>query len=151
MEQVLGPVHDEVHEVHKIFSAKQLLHVDVYVGRYNRGKIGFFRGFIHVLQLSVCVAEEGSIYVADWGNNRVQIFSDDGSIEGSFGEQGSGEGQFDRPTGIAVDAHGDIYVADWGNNRVTSEASALLNGIRALLQHFADNRGLIEPACRNRI
>ena len=35
-----------------------------------------------------------------------------------FGSPGDGDGQFNRPTGIAVDGHGDIYVADWGNNRV---------------------------------
>ena len=35
-----------------------------------------------------------------------------------IGEAGDGPGQFNRPTGVAVDAHGDIYVADWGNDRV---------------------------------
>ena len=34
------------------------------------------------------------------------------------GQLGAGEGNFNRPTGIAVDSHGDIYVSDWGNNRV---------------------------------
>ena len=36
----------------------------------------------------------------------------------SFGQSGSGDGQFNRPAGLAVDQHGDIYVADRGNNRV---------------------------------
>ena len=30
-----------------------------------------------------------------------------------FGTSGSADGQFHRPTGVAVDTHGDIYVADW--------------------------------------
>src|SRR5262249_39426252 len=39
-------------------------------------------------------------------------------VSGSaFGSFGSGPGQFDRPTDIAVDASG-IYVADQGNSRI---------------------------------
>ncbi len=40
-------------------------------------------------------------------------------VPASFGSAGSGEGQFNEPTGVAVnDATGDVYVADKGNNRV---------------------------------
>lgn len=35
-----------------------------------------------------------------------------------YGTHGSGEGQFDRPRGIAADVHGRAYVADTGNRRV---------------------------------
>ena len=35
-----------------------------------------------------------------------------------FGSSGTENGQFDRPSAVAVDAHGDIYVCDWGNDRV---------------------------------
>jgi hypothetical protein len=62
--------------------------------------------------------ESGDIYISDWGNHRVQIFSPDGELKNVVGEFGSGNGQFNRPTGITVDNHGDFYVADWGNNRV---------------------------------
>ena len=48
----------------------------------------------------------------------MQVFDTDGNYKNSFGEQGTGEGQFERPTGVTVDAHGDVYVSDWGNNRV---------------------------------
>jgi hypothetical protein len=56
--------------------------------------------------------------VADWGNHRVQKFSAAGAPLLCMGSEGSGRGQFNRPTGVAVDLHGDIYVADWGNHRV---------------------------------
>jgi hypothetical protein len=40
----------------------------------------------------------------------------------SFGSEGSGEGQFKEPTGVAISevgaTKGDVYVADHGNNRV---------------------------------
>ena len=42
----------------------------------------------------------------------------EGELKNVIGKQGSGDGEFNRPTGVAVDAHGDIYVSDWGNNRV---------------------------------
>lgn len=35
-----------------------------------------------------------------------------------WGSEGSGPGQFDLPTGVAVDAEGYVYVVDYGNNRV---------------------------------
>ena len=47
---------------------------------------------------------------------------------GSFGSQGTGKGQFDSPTGIAVSSTGDIAVADTDNGRVqlfTSEGKYL--------------------------
>ena len=35
-----------------------------------------------------------------------------------WGTAGSGNGQFDHPYGVAVDAHRNIYVTDTGNNRI---------------------------------
>lgn len=36
----------------------------------------------------------------------------------SFGSNGEGNGQFNAPTGVAVDKNGNILVADWGNSRI---------------------------------
>jgi glucose/arabinose dehydrogenase len=35
-----------------------------------------------------------------------------------FGASGSGDGEFNRPTDVAVDNQGLIYVADWRNDRI---------------------------------
>jgi DNA-binding beta-propeller fold protein YncE len=59
------------------------------------------------------------VYVADFGNDRVQVFSPDGSLVSSFGARGSGDGQLLRPAGVAVSADGSsVYVADHFNDRI---------------------------------
>ncbi|MFC2019925.1 hypothetical protein ACFLU4_08310 [Chloroflexota bacterium] len=35
-----------------------------------------------------------------------------------WGSEGSGDGQFDNPKGVAVDASGNVYVTDSGNHRI---------------------------------
>lgn len=48
----------------------------------------------------------------------------------SFGSQGKGTGQFERPSGIAVNnSNGDVYVADRDNNRVEEFAPEFKEGV----------------------
>lgn len=63
---------------------------------------------------------EGSLYVDDYGNSRIEMFSlASGSYEGQFGSSGSSSGQFDKPEGIAVNPNNDaIYVSDTWNHRI---------------------------------
>lgn len=61
----------------------------------------------------------GTIYVADTGNNMIRLFLKNGTQILSFGREGTGRGQFSSPGSIAVDNSGIIYVADTGNNRVS--------------------------------
>jgi len=61
---------------------------------------------------------EGNIYVVDTGNNRVQVFNENGQYITEFGEQGSNNGEFEHPVDIAIDKKGYIFVADRGNNRI---------------------------------
>jgi len=63
----------------------------------------------------------GRVWVADFGNQRVQLFGWDGSSLSSllaFGARGSGPGQFNDPCGIAVGPSGLVFVADTWNGRV---------------------------------
>jgi DNA-binding beta-propeller fold protein YncE len=61
----------------------------------------------------------GDLYISDgYGNARVHRFAPDGRLLHSWGEPGSGPGQFHLPHGIAVDADGTVYVADRENSRV---------------------------------
>lgn len=48
----------------------------------------------------------------------LQVYNADGEFLFKFGSHGEGNGQFNAPTGVAVDANGNIIVADWGNSRI---------------------------------
>jgi sugar lactone lactonase YvrE len=68
---------------------------------------------------------DGSVYVVDGNNNRVEKFDGSGAYLSQFGSAGSAEGQLSGPQGIAVDpTDGSVYVADTGNNRVVKFDSA---------------------------
>ena len=60
----------------------------------------------------LAVGPDGSISVADTGNDRVQQFGPDGTYIGELGSSGEGPGQFNEPNGVAVDAEGRVHVAD---------------------------------------
>lgn len=60
----------------------------------------------------------GSVYVVDNGNHRIQRFSPDGAFLGQWGGLGSEPAQFVNPLAVAVDPGGDVFVADSGNDRV---------------------------------
>ena len=47
-----------------------------------------------------------------------QVFDHNGEFLFCFGSNGEGNGQFNAPTGLAVDAQDNILVADWGNSRI---------------------------------
>jgi outer membrane protein assembly factor BamB len=61
---------------------------------------------------------DGNIYVADFGNRRVQVFDSDRRFVREWGSFGSGNGQFVNPYGIAVDADANVYVSDYGREDV---------------------------------
>jgi uncharacterized protein (TIGR03663 family) len=72
----------------------------------------------------IALAPDGSIYVVDSGNNRIQHFSAEGqwlSSWGTFASVDQGEapgGTFNQPFGIAVGPDGSVYVADTWNYRI---------------------------------
>jgi sugar lactone lactonase YvrE len=68
---------------------------------------------------NVAIGAKGQIYITDgYGNARVHIFSPKGELVRSWGEPGSGPGQFHLPHGIAVDAEGKVYVCDREADRI---------------------------------
>ena len=70
----------------------------------------------------VAVGPDGSVYVSDTWNGRIQKFDKDGNFVkmwGFFGQADTADaiGLY-GPRGISVDANGHVYVADTGNKRI---------------------------------
>ena len=68
---------------------------------------------------NLAVAPGGDLYVSDgYGNCKVHRFSAAGELVQSWGEPGTGPGQFYLPHGVAVLADGRVLVADRENDRI---------------------------------
>ncbi|MCR5426364.1 MAG: gluconolactonase [Lachnospiraceae bacterium] len=69
----------------------------------------------------LCVADDGTIYLADTGNNRIVILDASArQVKGmitSFEHDGA-EDTFNQPYGVAISEKNQIYVADSQNHRV---------------------------------
>lgn len=70
-------------------------------------------------------APDGSLYVADSRNHRIQHFDAQGNFLGEWGSFGdllntnnAPLGTFNEPWGVAVDADGFVYVSDTWNHRI---------------------------------
>jgi DNA-binding beta-propeller fold protein YncE len=71
------------------------------------------------LPTDIAVAPSGEMFVTDgYGNARVHKFAADGAHVCSWGEPGTGPGQFNLPHGIWIDRHGRVMVCDRENDRV---------------------------------
>jgi hypothetical protein len=69
--------------------------------------------------IGIALRQDGlEIAVSDSGNHRIRRYTIDGTFISSFGEYGSGLGQFDTPKGIAYDQSGNLYIVDSGNDRI---------------------------------
>jgi len=80
------------------------------------------------IPLQASVTNDGTLYVVDSGNFRVQRINKEGEFTGSFGGIGRQSGQFSRPKGIATDTEGNVYVVDtaFGNVQVFNPDGELL-------------------------
>ncbi len=68
----------------------------------------------------VAVGPDGSVYVTDTWNHRVQKFTASGQAIKQWGHFGQGDtpDSLYGPRGIAVDSQGRVFVADTGNKRI---------------------------------
>jgi len=68
---------------------------------------------------ALTISSDGkSIYVADPDNDRIQTFDLNGKLNAVWTANGSDEGKFREPKGIAMDANQNIFVLDTMNNRI---------------------------------
>lgn len=85
------------------------------------------------------------IYVTDTNNKRVQVFDLAGAPLFTFGEAGSGPGEFNFPYGIAGDNNGKVYVADMYNGKI-SVHDAKGDFIEYFAEDLSDENGIKSPA-----
>ena len=66
----------------------------------------------------IVIDDNNLIYITEWGNHRISIFTTDGQFVRSIGEYGSRRRQFFNPYGMTFDREGYLYVCDFYNNRL---------------------------------
>ncbi|MGQ9501893.1 MAG: 6-bladed beta-propeller [Anaerolineae bacterium] len=92
---------------------------------------------------AVAVGADGLWYVADSGNNRIQVLDTEGNVVRSWGSSGNAPGQFQEPWGIAVNTEmGYVYVSDTWNHRV--QVFDLEGTFLFAWGYFADTGGQID-------
>jgi sugar lactone lactonase YvrE len=78
--------------------------------------------------LGLAVAPDGTVFIADTGNNKVRRLATDGTVtttinaKGAPGTDGDGgfatQAQLTYPVGLALDASGNLFVADNQTSRI---------------------------------
>jgi len=67
---------------------------------------------------AIAISREGSIYITDTGNNRIQQFDAEGQFLKTIGGFGFAEDQFNQPLDIWTASIINIYISDYNNRRI---------------------------------
>jgi len=76
------------------------------------------------LPRGIAIDDSNRVYVVDAVGQGVQVYHSLGQGDqapryvNKFGREGTVDGAFEFPNGVAVDGRGRIYVADWNNDRI---------------------------------
>ena len=84
---------------------------------YQWGSFGVIDSGEFAYPRSIAVGDDGSIFVNDSGNKRIQKFASTGEYITDWGKGGKGLGEFSTPSGITVDGN-FVFVVDRDGNRV---------------------------------
>jgi sugar lactone lactonase YvrE len=102
----------------------------------------------------VAVAPDGSLYIADSSNYRIQHLSPDGEVLQVWGQQSpvmggdAPDGTFSEPWDVAVGPDGSVYVADTWNHRVqkfTADGQFIAKWGFGISQNMDDPYGMYGP------
>ena len=66
----------------------------------------------------VAITKEKTIFLAEYGNHRVHLFSWEGRHLSSFGSKGNFDSKLMNPRGLSLDSNGNVIVADTGNKQI---------------------------------
>jgi DNA-binding beta-propeller fold protein YncE len=93
-------------------------------GKVLANLAGSYGGVTLGLPRGLALDEDQKLYLVDTTNHQVRIFRLENGGDtvatylGSFGEEGTADGFFEYPNGVACDSRARIYVTDRVNNRV---------------------------------
>jgi sugar lactone lactonase YvrE len=98
----------------------------VFVADGNNRRVQVFKGdgtFVRIINTSgtprgLALDAEGRLYVVDALSHRIDVYTDAGALLTTFGENGTGPGQFNFPNDVVVDSTGRILITDRDNNQV---------------------------------
>ena len=65
-----------------------------------------------------CVCHNSKVFVSDRDAHLIKVYSSNGRFLYEFGTYGTGDGELNHPTGLAVDKMGHLLVCSLGNHRV---------------------------------
>lgn len=69
----------------------------------------------------IAIAPDGSVWIVDYGNNRIQHFHTNGLFIAAFGHEehkSNVPGGLNQPNGIALAADGSVWITDTGNAQI---------------------------------
>ena len=77
----------------------------------------------------ISISSDGTIYVCDRNNNRIQCFDPNGNFLCKWGRYGTKDGEFNWPTGLAVISlsHGGDSINKMTYTRLVTESNALVS------------------------
>ena len=88
----------------------------------------------------------GDVFVANRESDQVEVFSPNGTTLAIDGSNGSADGDFSFPQGIAFAPNGDLYVSDTGNDRI-QEFTVNSNGtLNFVASYGTEGTGSSAPA-----
>jgi len=96
--------------------------------------------------VGLSVHPDGRVFVADTHYNRVLVYDLSGNPLGGFGSEGVGDGQFQLPTDVAVDAEGFVYVSEYHQNDRITKWSPDLQFVQAIGEEPIEGKRLSRPA-----
>ena len=89
----------------------------------NVRELGANKGYLNYPQQGggpwgIAVGQNGHIFVADYFQHQINVFDKQRKYIRSFCQKGSGNGQLNRPEGIAVDCDNRLYIGNYSNKRI---------------------------------
>ena len=153
---VKDPLCVAIHENGDIYVGSNDFHIYVFdQGVHLKNTIGSYGSGNGQFNAPCSISIIGEVmYIADYGNHRIQKLTTGGKFLHKFGKKGSGQGQLNYPCGIVVDSKKRVIVSEMGNNRVqvfSHDGNWLLivYGAGSYDNYFQSPRGLALDPQRN--